>query len=298
MAPVIFDDAAADGDISRFLVRAANRRPDRDALGVGIFAIGLEHDLPRHFGDVAGVRRQRVAHACPDVQWRGLCFLELGVSDELEVMHTPQYIQLPGLGALRVRDRVVRRRRLGQAREHRGFRHRHVLQGPAEVDLGRRGKAVRPLAEEYLVDVQLEDLVLGQVRLDLPGEQDLAQLARDGLLAGEEEVAGDLHRDGSGALLRPRGDIGQRGADDAQIVHTAVLIETFVFGGQNSLFHDIRDRLDGHDGASFFTEFAQKVAFSRNDAQRHFRLIVGQRLQRRQRGPQQRQHQRSQQGAD
>jgi hypothetical protein len=77
-----------------------------------------------------------------------------------------------------------------------------------------------------------------------------------------------------------------------------VLVETFVLGGQNSLFHDIRDRLDGHDGTSFFTEFAQKVAFGRNDAERHFRLIVGQRLERGQRGPKQRQHQRPQQGAD
>ena len=115
----------------------------------------------------------------------------------------------------------------------------------AEVDLRRRGEAVGALAEEDLVDVELEDLVLGQVGLDLPGEQDLAELAGDRLLAGQEEVAGDLHGDRAGALLGAGREVGERGARDAQIVDAAVLIEALVLGGQNGLFHDIRDVADG-----------------------------------------------------
>ena len=77
-----------------------------------------------------------------------------------------------------------------------------------------------------------------------------------------------------------------------------MLVETFVLGGQNSLFHDIRDRPDRDDGASFLAEFTQKLAFGGNDPQRDFRLIVGQHLEGGQRRPQQCQHQRPQKGAD
>ncbi len=244
------------------------------------------------------MRRQCVAHPLVDNQWRGLCFLELGVRDESEVMHTSQDIQLPGLGPLRVGDRVIGGGRLGKAREHCGLRHRDVLQRPAEIDLRRGGEPISPLAEEDLVDVELEDFVLREVGFDLPGEENFAQLAGDGLLAGQEKITRDLHRDRPRALLGSRGDVGQGGAENAQIVHTAVLIETFVLGGQNSLFHDIRDRFYRYDGTSFFTEFAQKVAFGRNDAQRDFRLVVRQRLERGKCGPQQGQDQRPQQGAD
>ena len=77
-----------------------------------------------------------------------------------------------------------------------------------------------------------------------------------------------------------------------------MLIETFVFGGQNGLFHDIRDFADGDDRAAFLAEFAQELAFGGNDAQRNFGLIVGQRLEGRKRRPQQGQYKRAQQGAD
>ena len=46
----------------------------------------------------------------------------------------------------------------------------------AEVGLGGGGEAVGPLAEEDLVDVDLEDLVLGEARFDLEGEQCLVDL--------------------------------------------------------------------------------------------------------------------------
>ena len=188
--------------------------------------------------------------------------------------------------------------RLGEAREHRGLGDGHVPQRLAEVDLRRGGEAVGALAEEDLVDVELEDLVLGQVGLDLPGEQDLAQLAGDRLLAGQEEVAGDLHGDGAGPLLGAGREVGERGARDAQIVDTAVLVETFVFCGQNGLFHDIRDFADGDDGAPFLSEFAEKVAFGGNDAQGNFGLVVGKCLEGRKSRPQQGQYKRAQQGAD
>ncbi len=77
-----------------------------------------------------------------------------------------------------------------------------------------------------------------------------------------------------------------------------MLVETLVFSGQNGVFHDIRDFPDGHDRPPFLPEFAQELALGRDDPQGDFRLVVGQRLERRERRPQQRQHERAQQRAD
>ena len=77
-----------------------------------------------------------------------------------------------------------------------------------------------------------------------------------------------------------------------------MLVETFVFSRQNGLFHDIRDFADGDDGAAFLSEFAEKLALGRDDPQRDLRLVVGERLERRKRRPQQCQHKRAQQRAD
>ena len=146
VAPVIFDDAAPHGKIGGFLVRTADGRPDGEALGVRVLAISLEHDLPRHFRNVPRVRGQCVADSLADSQWLVLCFLELGIRNEPEIMHTSQDIQLANLGTLGVGDRVVGRGRLGKARKHGGLGDGDVLERATEVDLGRGGEPVGALA--------------------------------------------------------------------------------------------------------------------------------------------------------
>ena len=297
VATVVIEHSSTQRGIGGLLVGLANRRPDGEALGVGVLAPGLEHHLPRHLGDELRVRRRRAPQPLADGQWRGLCFLELLVGEEPEVMHPSQDIELPRLRPLRVGDGVVRRRRLGQAGEHRRLGRVQVLERLGEIDLRRGREAVRPLPEEDLVDVQLEDLVLGQVGLDLPGQQHLAQLAGDGLFPGQEEVPGDLHRDRPGALLGAAGQVGDRRPEHRQIVDAAMLVEALVLGGQNGLFHDIRDFGDRDDRPALLAEFAQELPFGRNHPQRDFRLVFGQRLERRQRRIEQRQDEGPEQGA-
>jgi hypothetical protein len=53
--------------------------------------------------------------------------------------------------------------------------------------LAAEGEPVGAIAEEDLVEVELQDLVLREVRLDLEGEQHFGELAGERLLAGEEE---------------------------------------------------------------------------------------------------------------
>jgi nucleoid DNA-binding protein len=168
VAVVVIDHAAPHGDVGGFLVGLADRGLDRQTPGVGVVAVRVEHDLraisATNSACVGSVSRRPLA----DGERGGLRFAEIVVADVFQVVHSPQYIQLARFGTFRVAHRVVRRRRFGQAGEHRGFGGRQVPERLAEVDLGAAAKPVRPLPEEDLVDVELEDVVLRKVRLDLP----------------------------------------------------------------------------------------------------------------------------------
>ena len=149
--------------------------------------------------------------------------------------------------------------------------------------MGGGREAVCALAEKNLVDINLENLVLGQRRFDAQRQQCLVKLAGVGFFAGNEEVARHLHRDGGCALLAARaGDVGQRRAQDANRVDAAVLIEAVILGGQNRLFHDHRHVGKAHQVAPLFAKFANQEIVGAVNAQRNFGLVVGKRVDRRQ----------------
>ena len=133
-------------------------------------------------------------------------------------------------------ERVVVVRRLGQRREVGDLLDGEVLELLVEVGEARRGDAVGADAEIDLVQIELEDLVLGVGALDADGEDGFLDLALDRAVAGEQEVLGDLLRDGRGALgaavaaLHLGLDQLEDGAGDALHVETAVLVEALVLG--------------------------------------------------------------------
>ena len=155
----------------------------------------------------------------------------------------------------------------------------------AVVDLGGSRKAVGALAKVDLVDVYLEYFVLGEVVLDLEGEQGLIDLARQGFFRGKEEVARHLHGDGRGPLLLATIDeIGIRCAQDAQRVDAGMLVKALVFGGEDRLLHDGGHFLDTDEIAALFAEFADQVAVGGKDAQGDFGPVIGKHIDRRQLG--------------
>ena len=185
------------------------------------------------------------------------------------------------LGALRVRDRIGARGVLRQAGEHRRFGQRQIIEGLAEVAARGARKAVRTLAKIDLVHVQLEDLVLGERILDLVGQRDLGELARDRLLVRQEEIAGDLHRDGRSALAKASAQVGPRGAGCADEVDAAVFVEAGVFDGQHRAFHHRRDLRDRHEVAVLDAELPDQHIVERVNAQRDLRAVVGDGIDRR-----------------
>jgi hypothetical protein len=135
----------------------------------------------------------------------------------------------------------IERRRLRQASEHRSLGERELVERLAVIGLRGCGEAVSALPEVDLVHVQLEDLLLGQAVLDLEGEQRLVELAREGLLRREEEVARHLHGDGARSLPPPaRYQVRPGRAHHTDIVDPRVLVEAFVLGRDHRVLELLR----------------------------------------------------------
>src|SRR6185503_10690243 len=113
--------------------------------------------------------------------------------------------------------RVVRRRQLRKAREHRHLTERELREiGLAEVRRRRGAYAVRLVAVVDLVQVHLEDLVLRERARRLEREQRLLDLARERRLVAEEARLDELLRDGRAALGdRAAARVRRERADDA-----------------------------------------------------------------------------------
>ena len=118
------------------------------------------------------------------------------------------------------RYRVIPGRRLGQTGEERGLGDRQLVERLVEVVERRGGDAVGADAEIDLVEIELEDLVLGEGVLDAEREQRLLDLAAQRDLAAQEEVLGDLLGDGRSpdrpAIVPQPLEVGEDGAQDAR----------------------------------------------------------------------------------
>ncbi len=285
VAPLVIHHALAHRAIGGVLIGGIDRRRDVQAARVGFVLVLRVHHLPHHFRDVL---RMHAVFVAGDLRVK--LFLDrlvvLLLRDVTQIEHALQDVFLTDFRALRIHDRVVRRRRLRQAGEHRGLGERDVLQVLAEIHARRGREAVRALAQIDLVHVQLENLVLGERALDLVRKQHFIDLARVRLFARQEEVARDLHRDRARALRSAAmRQIGEARAQDTDEVDAAVFVEAVVLDREHRFFHLVGNVGETHQAATLFAEFADQHVVGRIDAQRHFRTIVGQRVEGRQLRP-------------
>ena len=86
------------------------------------------------------------------------------------------------------------------------------------------------------VEIELEDLVLGQVELEPERQERFLDLALERALVGEEEVLGELLRD-RGAALHDAAAAGvdRHGAEGADRVDAPMLVEAPVLGRERRL---------------------------------------------------------------
>ncbi len=144
---------------------------------------------------------------------------------------------LVGVGAVRVAQQAGEERRLPG-----------VERLDVDPEPGARGRlhAVGAPAEVHGVEVAGEDLLLGDLLLELDGHHRFFDLAGGGLLGGEVLLLHVLLGDGGAALAHTLvAQVGHGGAGDAHGIDAAVLEEVAVLGRHHGVAQDRRDLLVG-----------------------------------------------------
>ena len=272
-ACIVVQDAGAHRLVGGVLLFGGDGGIDVQAARVGIGTVLVINQLAHHFTHVFGVHVVTVGGALQH-EFGVFGFVSLLLRDEAGLDHAVQDVELAHAGPARVHDRVVERGGLGQAGQHGGFGQVDLLQRLAEVGFGSGSKAVGAVAQEDLVHVDLEDLVLAEIALQLERQHHLVDLACEGLFGREVDVARHLHGDGGSALAACLAEVGQAGTHHADIVDAVVLVEARILDGQHGILHDGRNFVERHVTAAFFTEFVDQIAFGRVDAQRQLGLVV------------------------
>mgnify|MGYP000916171738 CR=1 FL=1 len=124
--------------------------------------------------------------------------------------------------------------------------------------------AVAAVPEVDVVQVELEDLVLGELLLEPAREERLPDLALVGALGVEEQVLDDLLRDRRAALARaPALEVHEHRAPDAQVVEPLVLVEAGVLGREDRELDVRRQLLDRHHRAPLDEELGEEGPVAR-----------------------------------
>ena len=143
--------------------------------------------------------------------------------------------------------RRVFRRRFEQAGQHGGFRQRNVTDVLAEVELGGRLHAERAAAHISAVEIEFQDLALGQMRLEPHGQKRFLDLALDGALVRQEQVFGELLRNGRTALHHARrARVDRQRTEEPDRIDAQMVPEAAVLGGERGLDQIVRKLLERH----------------------------------------------------
>ena len=147
--------------------------------------------------------------------------------------------------AVEVRPRRQRRRRARQAGDQRRLRQRQRLRRTSEQVPRHRLDAVDAGAQVDPVQVQLEDLVLRELRVDVEREHRLADLAAVGFLVRQEERARELLRQRAGPLRRPGREVPDHRAPERDRIDAEVAVEAMVLDRDErvpQVFRDLGER--------------------------------------------------------
>ena len=131
---------------------------------------------------------------------------------------------------------VVARRRLDAARQHGGFGQAQLIGMLAEEFFAGCFDAENPGAEINTVEIEGEDLILGITRLQIHRQHRFLRLAVEGTAGREEQVLGQLLRQGRAALHHmSRRHVGNAGADHADGIKTEMFAEAAILNGDKGV---------------------------------------------------------------
>ena len=159
-------------------------------------------------------------------------------ADRPVLLHSLQYITEAFFGAIRMAVRIVVVWSLQQARQHSALGQRKILGGFAEITARRHFDAPGTAAEIGGIEIEFENFVLAQRAFEPRRHDHFANFALIGDVLAHQQVFHHLLCNGRSALRPPRvGEIADKGADDAALVDTMMLIEAAVFSGDERLLH-------------------------------------------------------------
>ena len=222
-----------DGALSAGLNRQINRGFDHQILG-RLANQGADlriNPVDEILCPLAGKGR-RHSHGCGKGQ------IPLFRRDGMGLDHLVEHDGGAAFRARLVRERAIARWALHQSGQEGGFTDRKLGRGLIEIALRRGLDAIGPGPEIDPVQIEREDLFLAELHLQPDGEDQLLHLAPNGLVWGQEQVAGQLLGDGRGSADNPSGaGIVDGGADDTNGVKTGVEIEAAVLDGDEGFGH-------------------------------------------------------------
>src|SRR5687768_13856795 len=100
--------------------------------------------------------------------------------------------------------------------------------------------SVRAMSQVDLVRVQFEDLLFGEVLLDLNGQKRLIDFPPPLFLGRQEELLGELLGERGGTFnLAPRHEVLDPSAKDGAGIDATVLIEAGVFGRDDGVVKEL-----------------------------------------------------------
>ncbi len=174
-------------------------------------------------------------------------------------------------------------RRLHQPGENRGFRERERFRVMAEIALGGGLDAIGAGAEIDAVEIEFEDLILRIFVLQPQRENRLLNLARDGAFLRQEEILGELLRQGRAALhAAAAGDVAHDGAADADRVDAPMRIEAAILDGDEGFGRIRRQIREPHRRAASVAAIGEKLAIGVHDGDVGRALGHGELIDRRQ----------------
>ena len=138
-----------------------------------------------------------------NLQCTRLCLDRLVVflfSDRTALIHLQKHFVTLLLRCLRMGDRIISGRRIGQTDQHRRLRRLQIRRFLVKVILAGRCHTVTAVSVIVAVTVKLHDLILAKLLLHRRCEQNLRNLSRKGLLLRQQIVLDHLLGNGTSAL--------------------------------------------------------------------------------------------------
>ena len=249
------------------------RSGSRAPLIEPLLAVGLLQ-RPADLLEIVRARERRRSRS----ERHGPCDLRRGLlrAHVAVLGHLLQHIDLAGFGGPGVGDRVLAIGRLRNPGQHRRLTQGQVSRALAEVVLRGLLDAVAEVPEEDLVQVEREDVVLGEVLLEPTSQDGLFDLSAPALLGREQKRLHHLLGDGGGAaqdLSMHR--VHEEGMEDVGIVEAGVVVEVGILGADHRLLEQVGDLVFGEDGAALVEELPTDQAIGAGDLADLLGLVVG-----------------------